>query len=176
MRQSDRVVDEDKEAFERFFQRVRPTLTGYAFLMTGSLPEAHELAQETLARAWARWDRVQRYEHQDAWARKVVRHLVVAKWRHSRVQRDVPLPAPTTATSGAEDEIVAHLDVLTALRSIPPKQRHAIVLHDFVGLTVAEVGVEMGVPQGTVKSWISRGRAALADRLRSSDLQQAGGA
>jgi RNA polymerase sigma-70 factor (ECF subfamily) len=173
MRQAEDAAVESKRAFELFFERARPALTGYAFLMTGNLTEAHELAQEALARTWSRWDRVQHYEHQDAWARKVLRNLVIAKWR--RWQRELALPPPTAATLGGEDAIVAHLDVVAALRSIPLKQRHAVVLHDFVGLTVSVIAADMGVPQGTVKSWISRGRAAVAERLPSNEVQEAGG-
>jgi RNA polymerase sigma-70 factor (ECF subfamily) len=174
MRQAEQAVQGNQEAFEQFFERARPALTGYAFLMTGSLTEAHELAQETLARAWSRWDRVQHYDHQDAWARKVLRNLVIADWRRSR-RRELPLSATITAAPGSEDAIVAHLDVTAALRSIPLRQRHAIVLHDFVGLTIAVIAKEMGVPQGTVKAWLSRGRAAVAERLRSNEVHQVGG-
>jgi RNA polymerase sigma-70 factor (ECF subfamily) len=173
MQQAEQAAVESKKAFELFFERARPALTGYAFLMTGNLTEAHELAQEALARTWSGWDRVQHYEHPDAWARKVLRNLVIAKWR--RLRRELPLPPPTAATPGSEDAIVAHLEVVAALRSIPLKQRHAVVLHDFVGLTISEIAGEMGVPQGTVKAWISRGRAAAAERLRSNEVQETGG-
>jgi RNA polymerase sigma-70 factor (ECF subfamily) len=36
------------------------------------------------------------------------------------------------------------------------------VLHDVVGLTAREVATELGVPEGTIRSWLSRGRALIA--------------
>ncbi len=48
------------------------------------------------------------------------------------------------------------------MRRIPADQRRVIVLHHLVDLSVAEVSREIGVPAGTVKSWLSRGRSALA--------------
>ena len=51
-------------------------------------------------------------------------------------------------------------------------QRDALVLHHLVGLAVTEVASELGVPEGTVKAWLSRGRrrlaAALAERTGRS--------
>ena len=54
---------------------------------------------------------------------------------------------------------------MTALRTLPADQRQALVLHHIVDLPVAEVAHEMGVAVGTVKSWLHRGRAALAAQL-----------
>ena len=60
---------------------------------------------------------------------------------------------------------VGHLDVVDALRRLPSDQQRALVLHDVIGLSVAEVARELRVPEGTVRSWLSRGRAALAADL-----------
>jgi RNA polymerase sigma-70 factor (ECF subfamily) len=60
---------------------------------------------------------------------------------------------------------VEHLDVVAALNDLPLAQRRAIVLHDLDGMSVAEVAKEVGAPEGTVKSWLSRGRASIAEAL-----------
>ena len=52
-----------------------------------------------------------------------------------------------------------------ALRALPENQMMAIVLHDGAGMSVHEVALDMQVPEGTVKSWLSRGRADAAARL-----------
>ncbi len=52
--------------------------------------------------------------------------------------------------------------LVDALRRIPEAQRHAVVLHHLVGLSVEEVARETGAPTGTVKARLSRGRSALA--------------
>ena len=44
-----------------------------------------------------------------------------------------------------------------------------IVLHDGAGVSVKELATDMGVPEGTIKSWLSRGRSAAAERLRRAD-------
>ncbi|MGH9351002.1 MAG: RNA polymerase sigma factor, partial [Terriglobia bacterium] len=52
-----------------------------------------------------------------------------------------------------------------ALQSLPHNYAKAIVLHDVIGLPVAQAAAELGAPEGTVRSWLSRGRALLAARL-----------
>jgi RNA polymerase sigma factor (sigma-70 family) len=58
-----------------------------------------------------------------------------------------------------------HIDVVNALRRLPVDQQRALVLHDVVGLSVVEVAADLEAPQGTVRSWLSRGRTALAKDL-----------
>jgi RNA polymerase sigma-70 factor (ECF subfamily) len=53
------------------------------------------------------------------------------------------------------------LDVQDALRRLTPEQRRTLVLHDLCGMTMEQVAYETGVTIGTVKSRLSRGRAAL---------------
>jgi RNA polymerase sigma-70 factor (ECF subfamily) len=58
--------------------------------------------------------------------------------------------------------------VLTdALAKLPTNQRRAVILHHLAGLSIAEIAAECDVPEGTVKSWLHRGRAALAAQLSS---------
>jgi RNA polymerase sigma-70 factor (ECF subfamily) len=49
--------------------------------------------------------------------------------------------------------------------ALPARQRHVVVLHHLVGLPVEQIAAELDVPVGTVKSRLSRGRAALAPLL-----------
>ena len=64
-----------------------------------------------------------------------------------------------------EDDPAMRHDVQKALRTLPVKQRYALLLHHVVGLPVADVAREMGAPEGTVKSWLWRGRDALQRSL-----------
>lgn len=65
------------------------------------------------------------------------------------------MPAPTPD----------RLALVEALVRLPGPQREALVLHDGLGLPVAEVAADLGVPEGTVRSWLSRGRAVLVEIL-----------
>ena len=65
--------------------------------------------------------------------------------------------------SSSYDDLPAdRLALLAALRTLPTGQREAIALHHLADLPVHEVATTLGVPVGTVKAWLSRGRARLA--------------
>ena len=57
------------------------------------------------------------------------------------------------------------LEVDAALATLPPEFRAAVVLRDLCQLDYAEIAETLGIPPGTVRSRIARGRAALAERL-----------
>jgi RNA polymerase sigma-70 factor (ECF subfamily) len=67
----------------------------------------------------------------------------------------------------------AHLDVVAAVRRLPAGQRRTLVLHDVVGLTGEEIAAELGVPAGTVRAWLHRGRQSVAKELGWSDPKAA---
>jgi RNA polymerase sigma-70 factor (ECF subfamily) len=71
-------------------------------------------------------------------------------------------------TGATDDATGSDIEVLLALRRIPIHQRSALFLHHVVGLSVEEVADEMSSRPGTVKSWLSRGRASLGGLLSST--------
>jgi len=149
------------EGFDRFFNAERDRLVAQAYLLVGDVHAAQDLAQRTLERAWRHWARVSGYDRPEAWARRVLFNLALnehRRWGREQAWSDVGAPV----VDGPSER---HLALVQALRSLPPDQRKALVLHDGAGVPVAQVADEIGVPEGTVKSWLSRGRAKLANQL-----------
>jgi RNA polymerase sigma-70 factor (ECF subfamily) len=93
-------------------------------------------------------------------------NVSVSRWR--RLRRAV-------VTDRAGDDTVvlpdASVEIVELLRDLPVPQRRAVVLHHVVGLSVNEVAAELGVPAGTVMSWLSRGRARLSSSLDPVEVQ-----
>jgi RNA polymerase sigma-70 factor, ECF subfamily len=164
-RREDHVSPSDpKLEFDQFFRKTCPRLIGHAYVYTGSLAEAQDLAHEALTRAWQRWDEIRAYDDPEAWTRRVLYNLATSEWRRAQVRRshsEVPHPV--------EGPDVEALALAHALRTLPVPQRHAIVLHDAVGVPIADIAKELAVPQGTVRSWLTRGRRALASELKITD-------
>ena len=79
------------------------------------------------------------------------------------------LPEPVTNARGPDAEIAGRLDLDAALSELIPEYRAAVVLRDLVGMDYAEIGEVLGIPPGTVRSRIARGRAALADLLGNQE-------
>ena len=149
--------------YDEFFTHMRPPLVGLGFTLTGDLQVASDLAQEALLRSWVHWEKISSYQDPDAWARRVLRNLAA---NHARHLRRAPRLQPAENVPELEPDRVA---VLRALGQLPKSQREALVLHDGLGLTVAEVASELRVPEGTVRSWLSRARVTIAPSLGAGD-------
>jgi RNA polymerase sigma-70 factor, ECF subfamily len=152
---------EEEDAFDRFFAAESDRLVGQAYLLVGDLNSAQDLAQRALERVWRHWAEVRHYERPDAWARRVLFNLVLNEQR--RQGREIASAIFNGPVIDGPSE--RHVALVQALRQLPPDQRKAIVLHDGAGLRVHEVAAELQVPEGTVRSWLSRGRGKLAEAL-----------
>jgi RNA polymerase sigma-70 factor (ECF subfamily) len=132
--------------------------------MIGDRDEAQECVQEAFVRAWQHRGKLSRAEHPDAWVRTTAYRLAVSRWRRKSLAKrpsDRAL-SPAVYTEPVNENRVA---LLAALQQLPDKQRQALVLHHLVDLPVIDVAREVGVPEGTIKARLSRGRTALAALL-----------
>ena len=150
-------------SFDEFYRATSGRLLRYGYAVTGDLSDAQDVVQEAYTRAWREWKRVEQHPAPEAWVRLVVARLAVDRHRRTAgwwkaVARSGP-PAPVAPPG--EDTVL----LTAALRRLPANQRQALALHYLFGASVAEIAEETGAAEGTVKSWLSRGRAALADLL-----------
>ncbi len=151
------------EDFDAFYRGTAPRLMRYAYGLTTDAAQAQDLVQEAYARAWQRWRRLRRYEDPEAWLRLVVTRLATDWWRAVRVRREAAAAQRPPAPADPPDETV--LLIVDALRTLPAAQRRALTLHYLLDQPIAAIATEPGASVGTVKSWLSRGRAALAAHL-----------
>ena len=154
----------DEREFDDFYAASFQRITGQVYAMIGSRDEAQECVQEAFVRAWAHRKKLERAEHPEAWVRTTAYRLAVSRWRRTvRGRRPVDRAVGAATETAAPSE--AHVALVTALRQLPEAQRQALVLHHIADLPVHDVAREMGVPEGTIKARLSRGRAALAALL-----------
>ncbi len=130
----------------------------------GDLAQAQDVVQEAFCRALDRWKKVSTYEDPAAWVRRVAWNLATSQYRHKKVARTYLAKQREESQVGPGPERVA---LVWALSGIPENQRRAVILHHIGDLSVAEIAKQEGVPEGTVKSWLSRGRSALFTQLAS---------
>jgi RNA polymerase sigma-70 factor, ECF subfamily len=153
----------DTEGFEEFYTATVGRLLGQLLPVTGDLHEAEEVVQEAFVRASTRWGRLRDYDVPEAWVRRVAMNLAADRGRrHQRQARALLRAGPPGHVPPVSVEALA---LAEALRTLPVRQRQAIVLHHLVDLPVEEVAATLGARSGTVKSWLARGRHALAARL-----------
>jgi RNA polymerase sigma-70 factor (ECF subfamily) len=155
------------EDFEAFYAGTVGRLLGQLLPVTGDLHEAEEVVQEAFARASVRWTRLRDYDVPEAWVRRVALNLATDRGRKLRRQARALLRlGPPPLVPAASAEAVA---LLEALRTLPMRQRQAIVLHHLVDLPIEEVARTLGTPPGAVKSLLARGRRTLANRLSDAE-------
>jgi RNA polymerase sigma-70 factor (ECF subfamily) len=133
----------------------------------GSRPDAEEAVQDAFAQLLDCWDRVSQYDNPEAWLRRA------ALGRTSNIRRKARNGLRAMARLGPPEEVPPPSpdapDLRWALAQLPRDQRHALVLVHVVGLSLEQTADELGVPVGTVKSRLSRGRAALQPLLREEE-------
>lgn len=145
----------DDTQFEDLYRSSYARLVAQLYVVTTDRVEAEEVVQEAFARLWAHWGRLREYDNCEAWVRRVAMNTAISRWRrHSRVKND-------DFEGHFIDAEVAMVDLALVLRDLPIRYRQALLLYEVVGLSVDEVAAELSTKAGTVKSWLSRGRAAL---------------
>jgi RNA polymerase sigma-70 factor (ECF subfamily) len=158
--------------FDAFYRDTSRRLMRYAYGLTGDPGEAQDLVQEAYARAWQRWRRLSGYEDPEAWLRLVVNRLSSDRWRRLAIRRArAAADPPQPPVAPPSDDTVL---LVRAMRTLPAAQRRALALHYLLDRSVAEIAAETGAATGTVKSWLSRGRAGLAVALHSANPQTEG--
>jgi RNA polymerase sigma-70 factor (sigma-E family) len=155
-----------READYALFVRTRThALLRSAYLLTGDQHLAEDLVQEALARTHRAWQRLERPENAEAYARKVMYHAQVSLWRRPKVAEVLPgdLDPSTGGTDDPTEAALQRLALQRALLSLSAKQRAVIVLRYFEDHTETEAAQVLGVSVSTVKT--QTGRAL--DKLRT---------
>ena len=184
----DRVLAGDREAFAVLVDRHGSRVHGAILRMIGDPEAAKDLAQETFLKAFTRLDSFRRGSAFYTWLYAIALNQVrteFRRWRSVKGQAMLPLdaagppggdpddrrggpPEPEARTPGPEEEASRHDEaarVHRALAQLDEEYREAVVLRDLEGLSYEEIAEATGVPPGTVRSRIHRGRAALREML-----------
>ena len=160
----------DERTFDQFYEISFRRLVGQIYAMCGDLAEAQDCVQEAFIRAWDKRRSLDSDRSPEAWVRTVAYRLAVSRWRRARKALRAPDRAHAAQTPREPD--VSRVALARALQQLPADQRRAIVLHHLCDLSVADIAVETGVPTGTVKARLSRGRAALATLLTDKSPEE----
>ncbi|KKK04764.1 SigE family RNA polymerase sigma factor [Micromonospora sp. HK10] len=153
----------DANSFDDFYRSTSARTLRYGYAVADDLGEAQDLVQEAYARAWRQWGKLAAHPAPEAWLRLVISRLATDRWRRLRGWRLAASRSGPPADVGPPGEETVLL--VGALRQLPARQRQALALHYLFDMPVAEIAREAGVPTGTVKSWLSRGRTRLAELL-----------
>lgn len=153
--------------FQKDLTDAIPHLRAFARSLCGNPSEADDLVQETLIKAWTARERFEDGSSMRAWTFRILRnHFYSERRRAWRKQEQGGEIHENAAVTNEQQSWALQLDdVRRALLDIPDEQREALVLVGAGGLSYEEAAEVCGCAVGTVKSRVSRGRAALEKRM-----------
>lgn len=164
-----------RQAFEAEALPQLDALYSFALKLTRDRSDAEDLVSETVLRAFDRWEQYRLGTNIRAWLFTIQYHSFVSRKRRVEA-REVPLSPD--ANDRAPMEVVGEADpegrfydsflddeITRAIDALPEEYRTAVVLSDVHELRYAEIAEILGVPEGTVKSRLFRGRRLLQRAL-----------
>jgi len=171
-----RCREGDEASWRELVSRHARKVFGLAYRFTGRVDEAEDLTQEVFIKVY------QTLERYDAgvgsfgsWLMAVARNQSIDRYRRCRQehQRRVEDPEAVDLAPSGDESALRSLEreervrlVHRGLRALPSELREVLVLFDLQGVPYDEIAETLGIPLGTVKSRINRGRLELAKRLR----------
>lgn len=152
-----------------------------AYRFVGRVDEAEDVTQEIFVKVYRSLDRFRESDGTfAAWLMTVARNHAIDRYRRRRDDRArlagdpvalATIPSPEEGPlEGLEREERAQL-VHRGLQSLPPAFREALILCDLQGSSHEEAAASLGIPVGTVKSRLNRGRLELARRLLAASAR-----
>jgi RNA polymerase sigma-70 factor (ECF subfamily) len=148
-----------REVYEASYRRLIVQL----FALTGDLAETEDAVQEAFVTALGRGRAFAKLDNREAWLRTVALNHVRNRWRHLDVVRRLrtQVPGPTPECEVGPD----HVAIVEALAKLDLSHRTVVVLHYLADRSVGDISVELGIPEGTVKTRLARSRDLLAPLL-----------
>ncbi len=156
--------------FGRLLEREIPRLRRYARALTREASRADDLVQSCLVRALAKQHLWQPGTDLRAWLFTILHNQHINDVR--RAAREGALvsvedAAPVLTTPPSAGDALRLRDLERAIAGLPDEQRQAVLLIGLEGMRYDEAAAILGVPVGTIRSRLSRGREALRERLEA---------
>jgi len=172
----ERCLQGDQTAWDAVVRAYRRKVFNVAYKFVGGHEEAEDLTQEIFLKIFKSLGTFDRRANFQTWLISVSRNLCIDHYRSVRKERatiDRSVDASELAPASRDPGPMAALeqrDRLTLLRdalaALPDPLRKAVLMRDIHELSYQEIADRLGLPEGTVKSRINRGRAGLARQIR----------
>jgi RNA polymerase sigma-70 factor (ECF subfamily) len=172
----------DETAWEQLVRLHTRHVYALCYRFTGSSAESQDLTQEVFVRVFRTLKSFRSTEGSfGTWLARVTRNLLIDHYRRTRQERvtesiEEQLPTLQQGSAAGErpDQALAGREaseiLQAALQKLSPDLREAVILRDLQEMEYREIAQVLGIPEGTVKSRINRGRAELGRLLRKQKL------
>jgi RNA polymerase sigma-70 factor (ECF subfamily) len=181
----ERCLTGDQAAWEQIVRQHWRKVFNLAYKFVGRHDEAEDLAQDIFLKIFKALHTFDKRANFQTWLISISRNLCIDHYRSVRKERatiardvDASELSPATKERGplAQLEALDLKDLIRrALAELPDSLRTAVVLRDLQEFSYQEIADQLGLPEGTVKSRINRGRLELARQLRRLQAQPPAG-
>ena len=171
-----RVLAGDTDAFSGIVERWQRPLVNLAYRFCRHRGQAEDMAQEAFLRAFTRLHQWRENAKFSTWLYAVALNIFRSATRRAAVQ-ELPLENSMGAVESVdpvEDLETRQREALVrrTVRALPRRYREAVILFYFLDQNVADAAAVLGVPDGTFKARLHRGRALLKKRLSRLNEQR----
>ena len=172
----ERCLKGDQVAWDQIVRMHWRKVFNLAYKFVGRHDEAEDLTQDIFLKIFRALHTFDRRANFQTWLISISRNLCIDHYRSVRKERETMAREvdsadlmPVSRERGPHAEL-EQLDlrqlIRLALAELPPALKEAVVLRDLQEFSYQEIADKLGLPEGTVKSRINRGRLELARQLR----------
>lgn len=162
-----RVATGDAAAYRELMGRHLRGVTAFANRLLGNRADAEDVCQETFARLWGKADSFRPQAKVSTWLYRIAHNLCIDRLRRRRWSSSAEveaLPAAGRPSQHLGQKQLAE-SVQAALLELPARQRSAVTLSHYQGMSHVEIGSVLGVSVRAVESLLARGRRHLRKSL-----------
>ena len=169
-----RTAKGDAVAFRALADAHLAKIMNYAYRLLHDRTEAEDVAQETFLRLWKDAGRYEPKARVTTWLHRIAHNLCIDRLRGRREQPSETLDEERTSQEpgGLLDRKRVALEVGQALAALPERQRAAITLVHYQGLSNIEAAAVLDVNVDALESLLARGRRSLREKLGQPELEE----
>ena len=160
----------DEAAFEELLILHTEQLYRTAYLYVGNREDALDVVQETSYKAYVGLKKLKEVEYFSTW---LIRILIRTSYECIRKKKKISfVEEENVQVLNEADRNLSNSELLKVVQQLRKKYRDVILLHYFQELTVKEVSQVLVIPEGTVKTYLFRGRKQLKKILKGEGYDE----
>lgn len=142
-----RLIGVSRDEFAAFYAASKDRCLSAALAHGMSPPDAEDAVSDAFARAWGSWRSVRKCDSPTAWVVRAAINSNISRWRKTRRETDKGHRLEEATESSSSEQSI---ELLAAIRGLPPRQRDVVVLRYLLDLDSAATARWLGISQGTV--------------------------
>lgn len=162
------AVFHDKRAFDRLVRKYQSSVRRFFLSHTlGDVQLSDDLAQDTFVKAYVNITKFRGLSSFQTWLFRIAYNVFYDYTRTNRITGDIDSAATARPDTHHTDSNLK-MDLYAALALLKPVERSCITMQLIDGFPIDKIAEITGMPQGTVKSHLSRGKDKLATYLKNN--------